>query len=303
MRKLTKEEFISKAKQVHGDIYDYSKADYTTARNKITILCKQHGAYQQLPANHLNLKQGCPKCSRNSLPQNTPHSIEKVIESFIRKHGYKYDYSRMVYINNKTKICIICKEHGEFWQTPSDHKKGYGCVKCSNMTTEKFISKAKSIHGDLYDYSKTRYTTNQSETYIICSIHGEFLQTPNIHLRGSGCPKCKSSKGELEISSVLMSIGESFIPQHTFGDCRYKNPLPFDFYLTDLNACIEFDGEQHTRPIGHFGGENRYIKQKLYDSLKEEYCKNNNIPLLRIAYKHRKNIKELVLTFIKEIRT
>lgn len=118
----------------------------------------------------------------------------------IQKHGYKYDYSKVDYINVETKVCIIChekdefgKEHGEFWMRPNDHMNNHGCSKCKNvkkLTTKDFIEKSKAIHGDKYDYSKVDYKGNKIKVCIICPIHGEFWQRPNEHLSGNGCIKC-----------------------------------------------------------------------------------------------------------------
>ena len=113
-------------------------------------------------------------------------------------HGNKYDYSKVEYVNNRTKVCIICPEHGEFWQVPSSHLQGIGCIQCGYATmkqkqrdnTKNFIKKAKEIHGDKYDYSKVEYVNRFTKVCIICPEHGEFWQTPSNHLGGHGCDKC-----------------------------------------------------------------------------------------------------------------
>ena len=113
-------------------------------------------------------------------------------------HGEKYDYSKVDYVNSKTKVCIICPKHGSFWQTPSDHFSGCGCPKCANehrndwrrLDTALFIKKAKKIHGEKYDYSKVDYKKSSEKVCIVCPKHGEFWQTPNKHLLGRGCSLC-----------------------------------------------------------------------------------------------------------------
>ena len=119
------------------------------------------------------------------------------IEDAKRVHGNKYDYSKVNYIDSKTKICIICSEHGEFWQLPSAHLNGQGCPKCKKYrvgegkyNTNIFIEKAKLVHGDKYDYSKVNYIDSITKVCITCPEHGEFWQEPNSHLRGNGCKKC-----------------------------------------------------------------------------------------------------------------
>ena len=115
-------------------------------------------------------------------------------EEFIKKarevHGDKYDYSKVEYVFNKTEVCIICREHDEFWQKPKNHLSGYGCPICSGrkkMRTSDFIKKARSVHGEKYDYSKVEYNGNSEKVCIICPEHGEFWQRAGEHLKGKGC--------------------------------------------------------------------------------------------------------------------
>jgi Zn finger protein HypA/HybF involved in hydrogenase expression len=132
-------------------------------------------------------------------------SKQVTTESFIKRaqkvHGFKYDYSKTEYINAKTKVTIICPVHGEFKQFPNNHLK-YNCNKCGNISaglngtlkTEDFINKAKSVHGNKYDYTKVIYSKSKEKVTIMCRDHGEFKQTPSDHLQSRGCPKCRNSK-------------------------------------------------------------------------------------------------------------
>ena len=121
-------------------------------------------------------------------------TTEKFIEKAKAVHGDKYDYSKVEYVNTHTKVCIICPEHGEFWQKPNTHLNGSGCTICNNnnetKNTKEFIKKAKSIHGDKYDYSKVNYVNNCTKVCIICPIHGEFWQIPRNHYHNGGCYLC-----------------------------------------------------------------------------------------------------------------
>ena len=135
-------------------------------------------------------------------------------ESFITKakevHGDKYDYSKVEYVNNSTKVCIICPIHGEFWQIPNNHLSGNGCNKCSGndkLNTESFITKAKEVHGDKYDYSKVEYINARTKVCIICPVHGEIMIIPNKHLKGYGCNKCKIS-GKLTKEEFIIKAKE-----------------------------------------------------------------------------------------------
>lgn len=185
--KVTTSEFIERAKAVHGDKYDYSKTFITSMVKNTTITCPIHGDFETRAANHL-LGVGCSECSGNK---------KLTTESFIKKahlvHGDRYDYSKVNYVGAKTKVVIICKEHGEFEQEPTNHLMGSGCIKCAGIcksNTVEFITRAKLVHGDKYDYSKVNYSTTNEKVSIVCSTHGEFKQTPYGHLSGLGCKKC-----------------------------------------------------------------------------------------------------------------
>ena len=192
MRKKTKEEFINDARDKHGDKYDYSKVNYVNNATKVCIICPEHGEFWQIPSNHLQ-GQGCHKCSGNFL-----YTKEEWISSAHEKHHGKYDYSKVDYVNSRTKICIVCPEHGEFWQTPNHHLSGCGCHKCGvenvreilTSSKEEFIKKARSKHGDKYDYTKVNYVDSKTKVCIICPKHGEFWQIPANHIQGAGCSKC-----------------------------------------------------------------------------------------------------------------
>lgn len=128
--KTTQEEFISKAREVHGDKYDYSKVEYKGNKNKVCIICPEHGEFWQLPSSHLK-GAGCPNCSGNK-----KYTTKEFIEKARKIHGDKYDYSKVEYVNSETKVCIICPEHGEFWQKPARHLMGQGCPNCWHIKKE-----------------------------------------------------------------------------------------------------------------------------------------------------------------------
>jgi len=193
-RKLTKKEFIDKAKEVHGnDKYGYDKVKYINNRTKVEISCIEHGVFKQIPSDHLSGK-GCPKCG-GTQKSNTEDFIDKAKEV----HGNdKYGYDKVEYINAQTKVEISCIEHGVFKQIPNAHLSGKGCPKCAGTqksNTEDFIDKAKEVHGnDKYGYDKVKYENYKTNVEITCPKHGNFEQTPNAHLSGHGCPKCAGNQ-------------------------------------------------------------------------------------------------------------
>ena len=276
----SKDEFIRDCKLIHGEKYDYSLVEYTNNKTKVKIICPTHGVFEQRPINHL-YGQSCSTCS-NSL------TTEEFLSNAKNVHGDKYDYSLVEYKNYVTKVKIICPTHGVFEQTPNNHLKGNLCYKCvftHKKTTEEFVINAKNVHGDKYDYSLVEYKNSSSKVRIICPTHGIFEQRPNDHLNGNGCPSCKISKGESNIKMILDSNNIEYVQQYKFDGCRYIKPLPFDFYLPQLNTCIEYDGIQHFEPIVFFGGKRGLSIRKRMDEIKNKYCLDNNIILIRINYK------------------
>ena len=149
-------EFIEKARKIHGETYDYSKVEYISAIDKVTIICKTHGEFLQQPSNHLSNKAGCNNCAIENRAENHKSNNDEFIEKARKIHGDKYDYSKVEYIDNSTKIIIICKEHREFLQRPNNHLNGQGCINCGIENTklklcgntEEFIQTAKEILGD-----------------------------------------------------------------------------------------------------------------------------------------------------------
>lgn len=192
------------------------------------------------------------------------------------------------YQNSLTKVNIICKKHGNFKISPHKHLCGQGCPKCKKLDIEAFIERSKLIHGDKYDYSIVKYVNSVTGVEIICKNHGVFVQTPATHIRGNGvgcgCPICKESIGEKLISKYLELNNIIFERQKKFNSCKNKSELPFDFYLSELNICVEYNGIQHYESVEYFGGEEKFKQRLINDQIKKEYCYNNNIPLIIIKY-------------------
>jgi len=196
-RSSNTERFIEKARVIHGDKYDYSKVEYINSLKKVIIICKEHGEFLQIAGSHLQGHQ-CKICSTNITANKQRSNNEEFIEKAKEKHGDKYDYSKVEYINSNTKVIIICKEHGDFLQDAGGHLTGRGCKMCAiqlssvrqTSNKEEFVEKAKLIHGDKYDYSNLEYEKDRSKVVITCKIHGDFTQTARDHLCGNGCSKC-----------------------------------------------------------------------------------------------------------------
>jgi len=223
-------------------------------------------------------------------------------------HKNKYDYSKFIYVNSKTKGMIICPIHGEFLQIPNAHLI-MGCDLCGQaragirrrISSEEFVRKSMEKHGDVYNYSDVKYINAHKKVIIICTYHGEFLQNPHNHLLGKGCPQCRVSKGERKIIQFLSNNKIEYMFQKTFPDCRnpktnYK--LKFDFYIPNKNLLIEYDGQQHFIP-GYIGGnyftDNNDLQELQFrDNIKTSYASKNNINFLRINYQDFSNIESIL---------
>lgn len=293
--RLTTEEFIIRANKIQGNKYDYSKVEYVDYNTKVCIICPEHGEFYQTPNKHL-LGQGCPKCG------NTKKlSLTEFIERSRKIHGNKYDYSKARYVNNGTKVCIICPIHGEFWQTPHNHLIGRGCNKCKNnkisvsetKTTEKFVLEARKVHGDKYDYSKTEYLSAKDKVCIVCPEHGDFWQEASSHISGCGCPKCNHiiSKAETEIAEYVRSLYDGEV----ITNCRnmLAEHKELDIYIPSLKVAFEYDGM-----IWH---SDRYRVDANYHLKKTEECANKGIKLYHIFEYEWINRQEIVKDKIKHI--
>lgn len=293
-RKKTQEEFLNQVTNIHG-IYDYSQTKYLGNHKPVEIICRIHGSFMQQPCHHIN-GAGCPMCAQIITKNKTTWTLSKFIEQANKLHNNKYVYTE--YKGALKKINIICPKHGNFLQSAVLHLQGHGCQKCAGnyrRTTDEFITECNLLHNNYYDYSKVKFEKRMKYVKIICPKHGDFNQLAQIHLSGGGCPKCNTSNGEKEIGIWLDNNKINYIQEYKFDNCKSpKNrKLKFDFYLPDKNLCIEFDGKQHFFPNKFFKNYSFELTQK-YDIIKNEYCINNNIHLLRINYTQKNEISEIL---------
>lgn len=196
-KRLTQEEFITKAKSIHGDRYDYSEVVYIRSVDMIKIICPKHGAFKQSAHSHLK-GRGCLECGYVKRSDSLKYTTKDFLTKSTLIHGDLYIYSEVAYTGSNDKVKIICTKHGAFEKAPYEHLRGKGCPKCGiskrarlrTLTTDFFIEKAKEVHGNLYDYSKVDYKHNKIKIKIVCQKHGVFKQCSGGHLSGKGCPKC-----------------------------------------------------------------------------------------------------------------
>ena len=253
-------------------------------------------------------KNECESIIHQKYPTHSYLTTDRFIERSRDIHGRKYDYSKVNYINNETMVIIICPKHGEFYQRPHSHLRGYHCRACSDdekiKTQYEFLSAAIKKHGHKYDYSKVVYKGKKHKIQITCKLHGDFLQNPNNHLNGKGCPKCKQSKTEETIRLWLDTHKIYYVSQKTFEDCRNpptNYPLRFDFFIPHKNLLIEYDGPQHYKlcRIGKYIlTPEALVEIKFRDKIKTKYAKSRGIDLVRIKYTQYRNMDKLLATAI-----
>jgi len=275
------QEFIEKSKKIHGDKYEYHNVNYVNNHVNVIITCKEHGNFEQTPHNHLS-GNGCKKCGiiQRALQHRTKQY--EFIEKANEIHNNKYGYSNVIYINAKTNVIIMCPIHGIFEQTPDVHLRGCGCYKCGrNMTifsTEQFIQKAKEVHGDTYNYSKSIYVKMALKIIITCHIHNDFEQTPCNHLQGNGCPMC-IHKTEAKLFENLVLKYPSLIRQFKEEWCKRIHCLPYDFCIPEYKIIIELDGKQHFLQVMNWSSPEEQFKN---DKYKEECANQNGYSVIRL---------------------
>lgn len=332
----TTEIFIARVLKIHGNRYDYSKVNYTTSRNKVIIICRIHGEFEQTPDAHYK-GSGCTKCTKI-------FSTEIFKEKAICYHEDRYDYSKVVYVNDNTKVIIICKKHGEFLQKPCKHWKGQGCKKCQfenlRYTKEIFIEKAIILHDNKYDYSKVEYVNLRNKIKITCKIHGVFLQNPTSHLRGTGCRNCAYTSKFIEkalkvhnnkydyskvnytgsknkITIICNIHGEFYqLPSyHLFGHncpaCRvYKNENECRNIIEELTGekfikerpnflnKLEYDGYNHDLKLAfEYNGTQHYKYIPYFHENKKKFERQKENDKTKIELSHKNGIYLIIIPY------
>lgn len=298
---MTNEEFIERSKEIHDDTYNYSLCNYVGSNYRVRLICPIHGPFSQRASTHLR-GCGCFHCGRTKAIENTRTPINDYIRKAREIHGEKFDYSLVKFTSMGNNIDIICPTHGIITQRASGHLK-YGCEQCHYesklLTQEQFLDKAKEVHGDEYDYSEAIYKSNREPVVIICKKHGRFTQAAGDHIRarGCGCQICSSSKGEKGITRILNMLKIEFIKEFSFNYTPYR----YDFCLPTYKILIEFDGEQHFRPVNLWGGESGFLKQQTTDVKKNLLALANNHFLIRIPYFKFDNLDKVLCKEISKL--
>ena len=280
---MKKEEFINKSILVHDDKYDYSLVEYINNKTKVKIICPEHGIFEQKPNNHNTQKQGCPKCSKDRISNKLRKDIISVINDFDMIHGNKYDYSLVEYIGSRSKVKIICSEHGIFEQTPHHHLRGSGCPICAlkiksekqSMSLQDFINKSKIIHVDFYSYDNVEYINNKTKLTIVCNKHGDIDIAPSHHFNVFGCSKCSNNYNQtnLEYIKEVSKIHNNF---YDYSLVEYINNK------SDILIMCPIHGTFSQNPYHHKNGSKcPHCNESKGENMILNFMKENKIKYIR----------------------
>ena len=296
----TNEDYIEYVTKLHNGKYDYKDTHFTRFKNKIKIICHEkdgneveHGVFEQTAYQHI-IGHGCPKCAHKLSASKQKFTFNDFEKFANEKYNGKYLYERDDFVNMNTKMRMICKEHGEFWQTPNQHLKACGCVKCVSahkrqmfaQTKEDFIRKANMVHHYKYIYDEVEYINNSIKVKIGCPKHGTFLCTPANHLKGRGCPICKAESFLYE-DRLYRLLLENFDAKDIVRQYKAEwlsNNKTLDFFLPKYNIAIEHQGSQHFIPVKFLGGNEKHLRYKELDKEKYKECVKNKVKLFYFSY-------------------
>ncbi len=293
--------------EVDKRIYELTKNEYARIGNYINnstkILIKHNLCQNTYEVKWGNFQQGirCPKCFGNEKLNN--EEVDKRIYELT-----KNEYARIGnYINNSTKILIkhnLCQNTYEVkW---GNFQQGIRCPKCfgnEKLNNEEVDKRMFELVKDEYvrigDYKGANI--KMQIKHNLCGNVYE-VKWSNFQ-QGYRCPKCNESKGEKAISNILSYLNINYTPQKRFPECKYKNTLPFDFYIHNKKSklLIEFDGRQHFESVDIFGGEENLKETQFRDQIKNDFALSKNIPLLRIPYTEQDNIESILINKLKEL--
>jgi len=279
-KKITQQEFLDRCLAIHGLKFNYSAAKYVNSHTKVSIKCNSCDySWDVTPSNFLNnhKRSGCPNCKRLNQIGRDNKTTDEIIVEIKLAHGDKFLYDQLVYINCNTKVVVGCKIHGYFEKWPNDLKHGSGCPRCSGnkIIPEEFINEMRFKH-DKFDFSKFVYTSAKVKSTVICSIHGEFLQNPNMlkNIRPNhGCRKCGTQH------QLLTSISKGKIRDP-------KNISSYELYRSEVWKISNQQYQEHYYKINPTN-----IRRGLKNHLDHKYSiqqgwKNNISPSIIGGWKN-----------------
>ena len=296
----TTEQYVEAVKNINPNVE--VMGEYINATTPILHKCKIDGCEWEARPYAILRGDRCPKCTGNKKRTTEEYKQElaninpdvEVIEE---------------YINSTTPILHKCKIDGHIWcAAPNNMLNGRGCPVCKfrklsklfSRTHEEYVKEVTECNPDIEVIGQ--YINARTPILHRCKLDGyEWYAIPYNILLGQGCPQCQESNGERLVRQWLESHEIQYTYQKIFSNCKDAKTLPFDFYLSDYNICIEYDGQQHYEPVDFAGkgqewAQQQFEKTQYHDKIKNKYCEDNNIRLLRIPY--FKNIEEELNNFL-----
>lgn len=242
--------FIETAKKVHDDFYSYDKVLYLGSKKPVIIVCPEHGDFMQLPNNHLS-KHGCSKCKEQKSRKALAYTQTEFIAKARQVHADAYGYDDVVYRGSYDSIDITCKTHGNFSQVAINHLQGNGCQKCAGKfryNSASFAETANEKHGGRYTYDNVLYKNNHTHILITCRTHGDFAQTPNMHLMGNGCPHCNRADSIRDTPTFISAAMLKYGDKYGYENAVYANAR------TKISIVCKEHGEFQQIPKDHISG-------------------------------------------------
>jgi very-short-patch-repair endonuclease len=272
--------FKELSNKIHNFKYDYSLVDIRNTRSHVKIICNNHDEpfiFKQTPYCHINRKQGCPLCAGKY-----SYDYKEFINKANKIHNFKYDYKYLEedYKDNKTKVRIVCKEHGIFIQSPNAHLMPRGCNTCARRdfkSIESFITESNKKHNSKYDYSKVNFVSVKSDVIIICPKHGEFEQNAYNHVLGSGCRKCSECEKYTQ-ESVLDKFKEVHGDRYDYSLVNFKSIREKVEIICKKHGSFLQEAFSHYQNQGcpkckSSKGEERIMKYLISNKIQYEYQK------------------------------
>lgn len=284
---------------------------YVNCKTKLEFVCKKHrdkGIQRKTFDDIVNSKQGCRYCGIELRGKKYQINTDTIIA---RCNELLLNYVDRYVHNQETWIKFTCNNHLDkgIQEISWFHLKtcAKGCAYCTGRykTTKDFIVEMAEINPNIEIIGE--YTGSENAVDCRCKLCGCLWSPIGRSLKnGQGCPHCTMSKGEIKVRQFLDSQKIKYVSQKTFDDCIYEQKLKFDFYLSDYNIIIEYDGEQHFKPVdfankGIEWATNLYNKNLEKDAIKNKYCKDNHIFLIRIPYYEYDNINSILTTELSDI--
>lgn len=289
-------EYVKKYIEDKG--YTLLSKSYVNSKTLLSISCDK-GHVFNMGFNTFQQGHRCPTCSTKRRSDARKLSYDYV-KSYIESIGYKLISTE--YANCNGNLDMICDKGHNISMAFGNLQSGHFCKVCSDISIHEnqrhsleYIREYVTSQG--YNLLSNEYVNNASELIFECNCGNVFSRSFKSFTRNSDCPVCKKSSmsiGEIEVCRVLRKYKIKYYSQYKFNGCKFKRRLPFDFYIPEYNLCIEFDGRQHYDIVEYFGGLDAFIDTKIRDTIKNVYCKNNNIKLIRIPYWDFFNVEKII---------